>query len=160
MKKTLSLILAAVMIAAALLTFASCGKAGSGKVKVIDIALSEEEYAFAVNKSDTELLAKANEYLTKIKGDGTFDAICNKYFGDGVPTKVTSGTLDESKDQLVVATSTGFEPFEMVDESGKLRLVDKLNRFFLQSLFGRRQIFHRNGDIGGNERIAVLNVNV
>ena len=42
MKKTLSLILAAVMIAAALLTFASCGKAGSGKVKVIDIALSEE----------------------------------------------------------------------------------------------------------------------
>ena len=41
MKKTLSLILAAVMIAAALLTFASCGKSGSGKVKVIDIALSE-----------------------------------------------------------------------------------------------------------------------
>ena len=124
MKKTLSLILAAVMIAAALLTFASCGKAGSGKVKVIDIALSEEEYAFAVNKSDTELLAKANEYLTKIKGDGTFDAICNKYFGDGVPTKVTSGTLDESKDQLVVATSTGFEPFEMVDESGKFYGID------------------------------------
>lgn len=124
MKKTLSLILAAVMIAAALLTFASCGKAGSGKVKVIDIALSEEEYAFAVNKSDTELLAKANEYLTKIKGDGTFDAICNKYFGDGIPTKVTSGTLDESKDQLVVATSTGFEPFEMVDESGKFYGID------------------------------------
>ena len=44
MKKTLSLILAAVMIAAALLTFASCGKSGSDKVKVIDIALSEEEY--------------------------------------------------------------------------------------------------------------------
>ena len=28
-----------------------------------------------------------------------------------------------------------------VDERGKLRLVDKLNRFFLQSLFGRRQSF-------------------
>jgi len=124
MKKTLSLILAAVMIAAALLTFASCGKSGSGKVKVIDIALSEEEYAFAVNKSDDELLAKANEYLAKIKADGTFDAICNKYFGDGTPTKITSSTLDESKDQLVVATSTGFEPFEMVDENGKFYGVD------------------------------------
>lgn len=124
MKKTLSLILAAVMIAAALLTFASCGKSGSGKVKVIDIALSEEEYAFAVNKSDDELLTKANEYLAKIKADGTFDAICNKYFGDGTPTKITSSTLDESKDQLVVATSTGFDPFEMVDENGKFYGVD------------------------------------
>ena len=115
MKKTLSLVLAAVMLAAALLTFASCGKTGSGKVKVIDIALSEEEYAFAVNTSDTELLAKVNEYLAKIKADGTFEAICNKYFGDGTPTEITSAALDESKDQLVVATSTGFEPFEMLN---------------------------------------------
>lgn len=117
MKKTLSLVLAAVMLAAALLTFASCGKTGSGKVKVIDIALSEEEYAFAVNNSDTELLAKVNEYLAKIKADGTFEAICNKYFGDGTPTEITSAALDESKDQLVVATSTGFEPFEMLNNA-------------------------------------------
>lgn len=124
MKKTLSLVLAAIMIAATLLTFASCAKTGSGKIKVIDIALSEEEYAFAVNQSDTELLAKTNEYLAKIKTDGTFDAICDKYFGNGTPAKIASAALDESKDQLVVATSVGFEPFEMVDEAGKYYGVD------------------------------------
>ena len=54
MKKTLSVILAAVMLLAAVLTLGSCGKS-SGKVKVVDIALSEESYAFAVSKEDAEL---------------------------------------------------------------------------------------------------------
>ena len=123
MKKTLSVILAAVMLFAAVLTLGSCGKS-SGKVKVVDIALSEESYAFAVSKEDAELLGKVNEYLAKIKADGTFDSICDKYFGNGTPEKITSAALDNSKDQLVVATSTGFEPFEMVDADGKFYGID------------------------------------
>lgn len=115
MKKVLSLVLCAIM---ALTMLASCGTETVSKVKVIDIALSEESYAFAVSKEDADLLTKVNEYLAKIKGDGTFDAICDKYFGNGTPAKITSSALDESKDQLVVATSTGFEPFEMVDDKG------------------------------------------
>ena len=90
MKKVLSVILSAIMVLG-VFALASCGKTGSTeKVKVIDIALSEEEYAFGVNSSDSELLAKTNEYLAKIKADGTFDAICDKYFSDGTPTKVKS----------------------------------------------------------------------
>lgn len=123
MKKVLSLALVAVMLVSALFTLASCGS-NSGKVKVIDIALSEEQYAFAVGKSDAELLTKVNEYLTKITSDGTFDEICDHYFGNGTPAKVTSAALDSSKDQLVVATSTGFEPFEMVDSDGKFFGID------------------------------------
>ena len=119
MKKIISLALVAIMLTIAL---ASCG--GSTKVKVIDIPLSEESYAFAVSKDDTELLAKVNEYLAKITADGTFDAICDKYFGDGTPAKIDSAALDTSKDQLVVATSTGFAPFEMVDENGKYYGID------------------------------------
>jgi polar amino acid transport system substrate-binding protein len=122
MKKLIA-ILSVVVILATLCC--ACGKkdGGADKVKVINIALSEESYAFCVNKEDPELLAKVNEYLTKIKGDGTFDAICNNYFGDGTPNKVASAAEDASKDQLVVATSTGFEPFEMV-ENGKFFGID------------------------------------
>lgn len=120
MKKIIAFILLALFIVTPLV---SCG-ASSGKVKVIDIALSEEEYAFAVSKEDADLLAKVNEYLTKIKEDGTFDAICDKYFGNGEPTKHASAALDASKDQLVVATSTGFEPFEMVDDKGMFYGID------------------------------------
>lgn len=121
MKKIISLLLAVVMLVT---LCCACGeKASAEKVKVVDIPLSEEEYAFCVNQADADLLTKVNEYLAKIKSDGTFDAICDKYFGEGTPAEITSAAEDSSKDQLVVATSTGFEPFEMV-EAGKYSGID------------------------------------
>ncbi len=107
MKKIISLALAVLMLT---FVFASCG--GSTGVKVVDIELTQEDYAFGVDKDQPELLEKTNAFIAKIMADGTFEEICNKYFGDGTPTAVTSAVLDESKDQLVVATNAAFEPFE------------------------------------------------
>jgi polar amino acid transport system substrate-binding protein len=84
----------------------------TGVVKVIDVDLTSEEYAFGVDKEQPELLASVNDYISEIKASGEFDTICNKYFGDGEPTAVTSAELDTSKDQLVIATNAAFEPFE------------------------------------------------
>ena len=128
MKKLLALALMALLLISC---FAGCGEATSTKVKVIDLPLSEEEYAFAVAQDNTEFLEKVNTFLAKIKEDGTFDKICNNYFGDGKPMSITSAELDESKDQLVVATSTGFEPFEMVDAKGKYSGVDLEIAYYL-----------------------------
>lgn len=123
MKKLISVLLVAAMLICGMSVLASCSQKGG--VKVVNIPLSVEEYAFAVAKEDTTLLAKVNEYLAKIKGDGTFDAICDRYFGEGTPVKFDAATqADASKDQLVVATSTGFAPFEMVDENGKFYGID------------------------------------
>ena len=110
MKKFLAIALAAIMLFA----LAACGGNTEKQdvVKVIDINLTEEEYAFGVDKAQPELLEKTNAFIEKIMKDGTFDEICNKYFGDGEPTAVTSAELDETKDQLVVATNAAFEPFE------------------------------------------------
>jgi polar amino acid transport system substrate-binding protein len=71
-----------------------------------------EEYAFGVDKNQPELLEEVNKFIAKIKSDGTYDKILNKYFGDGTPTPVTSAELDPSKEQFVVATNAAFEPFE------------------------------------------------
>lgn len=121
MKRIISLLAVVAMIT---LLCCSCGiGSATAKVKVIDIALSEESYAFCVGKSDADLLAQVNAYLKQIKEDGTFDKICNNYFGDGTPAEITSAAEDSSKDQLVVATSTGFEPFEMVN-AGKYSGID------------------------------------
>lgn len=112
MKKFLAIALAAIMLFA----LAACGGSSDTKaVKVIDINLTEEEYAFGVDKDQPELLEKTNTFIAKIMEDGTFDEICNKYFGDGEPTAVKSAEYDESKDQLVVATNAAFEPFEYMD---------------------------------------------
>ncbi len=112
MKKIFSLLLASVMILSALAMFASCGKTGDA-VKVIDVKLTEEEYAFAVSKGNSTLLAELNEFMTEITANGTFTEIVNKYFGDGTPTPVTSAsTMKNDGSQLIVATNAAFEPFE------------------------------------------------
>ncbi|HOM03006.1 MAG TPA: transporter substrate-binding domain-containing protein [Acetivibrio sp.] len=85
---------------------------GSKRAKVIEIPLTQEEYAFGVDKSQPELLEKVNEFISQIKADGTLEKISDKYFRDGEPQAVESAVEDSSKDQLVVATNAAFEPFE------------------------------------------------
>ena len=113
MKKFLAIALAAVMLFA----LAACGgnTQPTEVVKIVDINLTEEEYAFGVDKAQPELLEDVNEFIDKIMADGTFDEICNKYFGDGTPTPVKSAEEDPSKDQLVVATNAAFAPFEYME---------------------------------------------
>ena len=91
---------------------ASDNSASANTAKVIDVDLTEEEYAFGVDKNQMDLLEQTNTFIEKIKADGTLDAICDKYFGGGEPEAVESAELDSSKDQLVVATNAAFEPFE------------------------------------------------
>lgn len=106
MKKIIALLLAVVMV----LGFAACGTKNTAEV--IEINLTDESYAFGVDKNQPELLAKVNEFIDKIMKDGTFNDICDKYFGDGEKNGVTSAVEDPSKDQLVVATNAQFAPFE------------------------------------------------
>lgn len=58
--------LLAVVMAASLIGCSNSGAANK-KVKVIDIQLTQEEYAFGVEKDNDELLAKVNEYIAQIK---------------------------------------------------------------------------------------------
>lgn len=114
MKKFLAIALAAIMLFA----LAACGDNSADNadvVKVIDINLTEEEYAFGVDKAQPELLEKVNAFIDKIMKDGTFDEICSHYFGDGEPVAVKSATEDLSKDQLIVATNAAFAPFEYME---------------------------------------------
>lgn len=115
MKKVLAIVLAALMLFA----LAACGgntdTETTEKVKIVDIALTEEEYAFGVDKAQPELLEDVNAFIEKIMKDGTFDEICDKYFGNGTPTPVKSAAEDSSKDQLIIATNAAFAPFEYME---------------------------------------------
>ena len=108
-------LMAVLMVFVFAMSFMACGSKASKQVKVIDIDLTSEEYAFGVDKTQPELLEKVNAFIAEIKSNGKFDEICNHYFGDGTPVAVESKELDESKDQLVVATNAAFEPFEYME---------------------------------------------
>lgn len=111
MKKVMKIMSVLLAVAVIAVSFSACS-GGATTAKVIEINLSDEEYAFGVDKNQPELMEEANALIAEIKEDGTLDEICNHYFGDGTPVGVTSAQLDTSKDQLVVATNAEFEPFE------------------------------------------------
>ena len=114
--KVLAMVMALVLMVSA---FAACGSdtdaAKTPAVKVININLTEEEYAFGVDKNQPELLEQVNAFIAEIRENGQLEEIFNKYFNNGTPTPVTSAALDETKDQLVVATNAEFPPFEYTE---------------------------------------------
>lgn len=83
-------------------------------IKVVNIPLTVEEYAFGVDKSQAELLTSINAILATMKTNGKLDEIIAAYAtGEGIKG-VTSAEFDASKaaTQLVVATNAQFAPFE------------------------------------------------
>lgn len=119
--------------------FTGCQKKGDSSkaaktAKVIDIDLTQEEYAFGVDKNQEDLLKQVNDFIKEIKENGQLDAICNNYFGDGTPVPVTSAALDESKDQLVIATNAAFEPFEYTKGESYLGIDMEIAKAFADKL--------------------------
>jgi len=64
-------------------------------LKMININLTEEAYAFLIKKGNTDLVTKMNAYLAKIKENGEFDKIVNKYNG-GEGEKIGYDFTDEN----------------------------------------------------------------
>ena len=122
MKRIFSVVLSAILLVSLLLLASSCGL---NNAKCIDIKLTNEQYAFAVNKDDSALLQVVNSVVDRLTENGTLDEIVEKYFSGNEEQykKVPSGTYDKAKNQLVVATSIPFKPFEFSKyETGKGKL--------------------------------------
>ncbi len=64
--------------------------AGRGKVKSVPMALNEEDLGIAVRKGNADLLRKIDQGLAKIKANGEYAAIYQKWFGRE-PAKVLLG---------------------------------------------------------------------
>ncbi len=141
--KVLSVVLALTLMVTA---FAACGGKDKVTAKVIDIKLTDEDYAFGVDKNQPELLEQINAFIKEIQENGKFDEICEKYFGNGTPSPVKSAELDESKDQLVVATNAAFEPFEYKDGENYLGIDMEIAALLAEKLGKELVIQHMDFD--------------
>ena len=108
MKKVITALLCVILACFSLVVATSCG--ATSKVKLIDIKLTEEEYAIAIGKGKTELKNQVNEALAKID----VDAIIEKYQDmDAVTEGYTIPSSANGIDNpLIVATNAEFAPFE------------------------------------------------
>ena len=150
MKKILAALLTVATVIACAFAFTACDKKGGAteKIKMVDVDLSSEQYAFIVKKENTELLKKVNEILDAKATE--IQAIMDKYlnateeqlatFGsNSIKTSATAGA-----NELVVATNIDFAPFEyyngnkiagidieiaqlIADEMGKTLVVEHMD---------------------------------
>jgi polar amino acid transport system substrate-binding protein len=130
MKKIISLVLTLAMMLALAATITSCdifNKNSDPVVKVIDVKLTDEEYAFVCKKGNTELVNSFNAFLAEIKSNGTFDTLVNKYFkgeGEKVGYDVDTANTTNTAENLIVVTNCPFEPFEYIGDDGKIYGLD------------------------------------
>lgn len=122
------------MVIVSVFSLCACGKkeivggdAGTADeeagIKIVSTLLSEEPYGIGVDKDKPELLTKVNAFIAESKENGTLDEIIDRYLNGGEPKAVTPAEPNANRDQLMVASTVDFEPFEY-GEVGKYYGID------------------------------------
>lgn len=88
-------------------------------LKILDTEYTDEEYAIAIAKDNTELKDKINGALAELKSDGTLDQIMANYVGDtkGTCPYESPDDVDTSNGKLVMATNAAFKPYEYYENN-------------------------------------------
>lgn len=99
--------------------------ANPDELTMLDTAYTEESYAIAVSKDNTELTEKLNGAIAELKEDGTLDAILNKYIAkeEGATGYVSPEGTEYPNGTLVMATNAAFDPYEYI-ENGEVVGID------------------------------------
>ena len=151
MKKILAAILTVATVITCAFAFTACNNKGGGateKIKMVDVDLSSEQYAFIVKKEDTGLLNTVNGILDAKATE--IQAIMDKYLNATEDQLATFGSnsiktsATDGANELVVATNIDFAPFEyyngnkiagidieiaqlIADEMGKTLVVEHMD---------------------------------
>ncbi|MBQ9937109.1 MAG: transporter substrate-binding domain-containing protein [Oscillospiraceae bacterium] len=89
------------------------------EIKVIDYALTKEDFGFGIDKAQPELLATVNKVLSEKKDEiakiyKDFATVTDDNAADWKGATLKSAEYDANKDQLVIATNAAFAPYEFV----------------------------------------------
>ncbi|MDE7395818.1 MAG: transporter substrate-binding domain-containing protein [Clostridiales bacterium] len=146
MKKVLTVLLSAALIVAMALSLTACSK--SEKVKVIDIELTEEDYAFAIQKGNTALLDEVNAYLAESKASGALNTLINSYFNGEATFSYKNKTNTPATGDFVVATNAYFPPFESYNDDSAFYGVDIEIAYNIAQRLGKN-LFIKDMDFDG-----------
>ncbi len=99
---------------------------GSDDLQILSDPFTDEDYAIAVKKGNSELTEKLNAAMKELNEEGIIGKILNNYIGDDTGNyKYTSPEgVDRSNGKLVMATNAEFPPYEMHDENDNIVGID------------------------------------
>lgn len=86
-------------------------------VEILSETFSEEQYAIAIRKGNTELMDKINNALDELRSDGTLDALKENWTGENASKKPYDFQYQDAPTggQLVMATNAAFPPYEFME---------------------------------------------
>lgn len=84
-----------------------------------DDSFEKEYYGIAMRHEDTELHELVNEGLRRIRENGVYDKIYEKYFGEAGNNYVVPESDNRLNVTYKVASNMYFAPFESVDQDGQ-----------------------------------------
>lgn len=95
-------------------------------LKILDDEFTNEDYAIAISKDNSELKNKINDALSELKADGTLDAIISNWIGEdaGKTPYESPADVDRSNGTIVMATNAYFPPYETYDADQKVVGLD------------------------------------
>lgn len=95
-------------------------------LEILPDILTEEEYAIAIGKGDTELVDAANAAIAQMNGDGTIDTIRKAYIDkdEAALAELAAKEAPAGAEKLVMGTNAEFAPFEFVDDNGEIAGYD------------------------------------
>ncbi len=87
-------------------------------VEILGETFSEEQYAIAVKKGNTELMEKINNALYELRSDGTLDALKENWTGENATKKPYDFQYHDAPTggQLIMATNATFPPYEFMED--------------------------------------------
>jgi ABC-type amino acid transport substrate-binding protein len=83
-----------------------------------DPSFEQEFYGIAMRQEDTELHKLVNDGLAKLRANGVYDKIFNKYFGDGADYQVADSANRLGR-TYNVAQDMAYAPFEYINDAGQ-----------------------------------------
>lgn len=89
-------------------------------LKILSDVLTEEQYAIAMQKGDSELVATVNEVIAEAAANGTIDTIRKAYIDkdEAALAELAAKEAPKGEMKLVMGTNAEFAPFEFLDDQG------------------------------------------
>ncbi len=91
-------------------------------LKILDEALTEEQYAIAMPKGKADLVAQVNKVIADLQANGTMDTIKKAYIDkdEAALAELKAKAEPAGETKLVMGTNAEFAPFEFLDDSNQI----------------------------------------
>ena len=109
-------------------------------LKVLDIRFATEEYAIAVKKGNTALLASINKTISAMKTDGTYEKLVKAFMPADGAIVVPEAIASNGSEIIKMGTNAAFPPFEYIEGTDPVGFDVTMSQMIARDLGKKLQV--------------------